>query len=105
MLEENETGRFLTITDTNTKGLTGPVLLETDEYVDELQSDYHWARFESFAFTKDDPDAIGARGQGKFIFLAASRDYTMFYDSLRADGIYRLGATKATPTSWSTRRS
>ena len=94
---ENSIGRFLTFTDTNTKGLTGEVISDNDDYKN-LQADDHWARFEAFAFTKSDPDALGARGQGKFIFLRASNDYKMFYDTLRADEVYRLGATQATET-------
>jgi len=94
---ENTRGRFFTITDTGTVGLTGP-LLDVRDYEEDLPEDYHWARFESFAFTKDNPDAIGARGQGKFIFLRASETYTMYYDTLRQDGVYRLGATQAKRT-------
>ena len=97
-LEETGKGRFLTVADSGTKGLTGPVLDQVEEYVEELPTDSHWARFESFAFTKDEPDAIGARGQGKFIFLCASSEFKMFYDTLRPDGIYRLGATQARTT-------
>lgn len=96
-LFKNEKGMFFTITDTNTCGLTGPILA-AEEFTEDLPEDYHWARFESFAFTKSSPDALGARGQGKFIFLNASQEYTMFYDTLRDDGIYRLGATRATET-------
>ena len=95
-LIENEKGRFFTMTDSNTVGLTGPVL-DVEAYEKDLPEGYHWARFESFAFTKGSPDAIGARGQGKFIFLRASKRYTMFYDSLRDDdGVYRVGGTRAT---------
>lgn len=97
-LIENSNEKILTITDSNTIGLTGPVLYDALSYADDLPSDYHWARFESFAFTKDDPDAIGARGQGKFIFLRASSEYTMYYDTLREDEVYRVGATKAKKT-------
>ena len=60
-LVENEKGRFFTMTDSNTMGLTGPVL-EIKDYEKDLLEEYHWARFESFAFTKSNPDAIGARG-------------------------------------------
>ena len=95
-LFENELGRFLSMSDFNTTGLTGPVLLTPEEYQQELPEEYRWARFESFAFTKADPDARGARGQGKFIFLAASKQYTMLYETLLTDGTYRLGITKAT---------
>ncbi len=92
-LVETAQGRFLTMTDAHTSGLTGAVR-RPEEY-DELGPEDHWARFESFAFTKKDPDAIGARGQGKFIFLAGSKQGLMFYDSLRNDGSYRLGVTQA----------
>ncbi len=94
---ENERGTFLTFTDSNTVGLTGDVVNSASDY-SNLRSDDHWARFEAFAFTKDDPDALGARGQGKFIFLRASQQYKMVYDTLRDDGTYRLGATQATET-------
>lgn len=96
-LVENHRGCFLTITDSNTVGLSGPVL-DIDDYERDLPVDYHWARFESFAFTKKDPDAIGARGQGKFIFLRASKAYTMYYDTLCQDGVYRVGGTQASRT-------
>ncbi len=95
-LLENVKGRFLTMTDSNTTGLTGPVVTDLSEYEVGLPEDYHWARFEAFAVTKVSPDAIGARGQGKFIFLSASKSYTMYYDTFRKDGVYRVGATKAT---------
>lgn len=95
-LIRNKKSTFFTMTDSNTKGLTGKVL-KTEEY-DTLEESDHWARFEGFGFTTPNLDAIGARGQGKFIFLAASKDYLMYYDSLRDDGTYRLGATQATKT-------
>ena len=94
---KNQHGKFLTFTDSNTTGLTGDIKSSIDAYKN-LRKDDHWARFEAFAFTKDDPDALGARGQGKFIFLRASKQYKMFYDTLRHDGVYRLGATEATET-------
>jgi hypothetical protein len=97
-LVRNNKGTFFVITDSNTTGLTGPVVHDVSDYEEELPVDYHWARFESFAFTKDNPNAIGARGQGKFIFLRSSNQYTMYYDTLLEDGLYRLGGTKATQT-------
>jgi len=93
----NEKGVFLTVTDRNTTGLTGDVKYDKSDY-EKLQPDDHWARFEAFAFTKTDANALGARGQGKFIFLCASEEYKMFYDTLRIDGVYRLGGTEATMT-------
>ena len=83
-------GRFLTITDTNTKGLRGAA---QNANAEDEESD--WLRFESFAVTKIDPNAIGARGQGKFVMLCSSSEYKMFYDTKRADGVYRLGGTQA----------
>src|SRR5207249_1162700 len=35
--------------------------------------------------------ALGARGQGKFIFVAASENLRILYDSLREGGKYRTG--------------
>lgn len=95
-LIKNKKGTLFTIADSGTKGLTGEVL-KIEEY-DILGESDHWARFEGFGFTTPNPDAIGARGQGKFIFLAASKGYLMYYDSLREDRSYRLGATQATKT-------
>ena len=93
---ENERGRFFAMQDAGTVGLTGSVRFAA-EYEDLVEED-RWAKFESFGFTKTDPDAIGARGQGKFVFLAASADHTMAYETLRDDGVYRLGVTRATTT-------
>ena len=95
---KNTSGSFLAMTDEGTSGLTGAVIEAEDleKLGEDLSEEERWARFESFAFTKSNPDALGARGQGKFIFLAASKDYTIYYDSYRTDGSYRLGATKAT---------
>ncbi len=83
-------GRFLTITDTNTKGLRGAA-----QHANAEDEESDWLRFESFAVTKIDPNAIGARGQGKFVMLCSSSEYKMFYDTKRADGVYRLGGTQA----------
>lgn len=92
---ENAHGLFLTFQDTNTTGLTGEVIKDLSDYKN-LDPDNNWARFEGFGYSKENRDALGARGQGKFIFLGASDQYKMFYDTLRNDGIYRLGGTQAT---------
>jgi len=94
---KNAVGEFLIVTDSRTIGLTGPYV-NPDEYDEDLPEDYHWARFEGFAFTKQNPDAIGARGQGKFILIRASAEYLMYYDTLRSDGVYRFGGTRAKRT-------
>lgn len=96
-LIRNEKGRFLTMTDENTTGLTGPVL-HGEDYLEDLPEDARWARFESFGFMNPDPDALGARGQGKFIFLAASKQSAMLYETLYRDGVYRVGGTEARRT-------
>lgn len=100
-LATNAKGKFLTITDKNTKGLQGRAASSVDSSAMEAElkkADADWLRFESFAVTKTDPDAIGARGQGKFVMLCSSKEYKMFYDTLRQDGVYRLGGTQATHT-------
>ncbi len=91
---ENKIGRFLTITDKNTEGLKGKARNELGANVEDDDAD--WLRFEGSHDTKTGPNAIGARGQGKFVMLGSSSEYKMFYDTKRADGIYRLGATQAT---------
>ena len=83
---------YLTMTDSGTHGLTGSVL-SPEEMEFDLPSSERWGRFESLAFTKvEEEAAIGARGQGKFIFVGASKDNAIYYDSLREDNTYRLGA-------------
>lgn len=83
---------IVTFTDWGTTGLTGRVLTGEDLNKD-LPVEERWGRFENLAFTKDPTEeALGARGQGKFIFLAASKTKRIVYDTLREDGVYRLGA-------------
>lgn len=80
-------------TDQGTCGLTGRVL-RPEEMEEDLPEDERWGRFESLAFTKSAQGTmipLGSRGRGKFIFVGASKDYNIFYDTLRSDGTYRLG--------------
>lgn len=85
---------IITIQDSGTYGLTGKSDLKSeilskldfDEYKEE-----RWSRFESLGYANPDPRAIGARGQGKFIFIGTSEKKEMIYDTLRADKIYRVG--------------
>lgn len=82
---------LLTITDKGTTGLTGRVLKPT-ELQDDLPAEERWGRFENVAFTKDPSEgALGSRGRGKFIFVGASKQSTIMYDTLRDDGVYRAG--------------
>lgn len=88
---------FLVITDKETSGLTGRVL-EGSEYQASLPEEERWARFESLAFKKVSRGALGSRGRGKFIFVVASKKVRLLYDTLRADGVYRLGLRKVLET-------
>jgi hypothetical protein len=82
---------YLCMADTGTTGLTGKVL-QPEELIADLPPDERWGRFENVAFTKDPyEEALGARGRGKFIFVGASKVSTIIYDTLRPDGVYRLG--------------
>ena len=101
--------RFFVITDSGTTGLTGDVL-QPDQYELDMPEAQRWARFESLAFTHSTDAAsqhLGARGQGKFILVGASRAVPqgIFYDTLRGDGVYRLGvrlvqATESPVYAW-----
>jgi len=88
-----ETGKrnFLLMTDQGTTGLTGRVL-EPEEYEEDLPGRERWGRFEGVAFTHSRTErTLGSRGRGKFIFVGASRENTIIYDTLRDDGTYRFG--------------
>jgi len=89
---------FISITDKSTTGLTGRIL-KSEELEMELPPEEKWGRFENVAFTKDpSEDALGSRGRGKFIFVGASKQFTILYDSLRNDGTYRFGFRTITKT-------
>lgn len=92
-LQDNGLGTNIVVfTDWGTTGLTGRVL-SGDDLNKDLPIEERWGRFENLAFTKDPTEeALGARGQGKFIFLAASKTKRIVYDTLREDGVYRFGA-------------
>ena len=92
---ESENGDgFIAITDTGTFGLTGKADIEDEELLDLDYKEYlqeRWARFESLGYANPDIMAIGARGQGKFIFIGTSNDKEMIYETLRKDGVHRVG--------------
>ena len=90
-LLETKDKKYLLMTDKGTTGLTGRVLTP-EEYESDLHSVEKWGRFEGVAFTQPREDkTLGSRGRGKFIFVGASKEYTILYDTLRDDGIYRFG--------------
>jgi len=102
LLENRKGGeitRYLIITDTGTTGLVGkgiPLEKEDEksayEYLKQYPSD-KWARFENLYFSKRGTSYmdLGSKGRGKLIFLAASVDYKIYFDSLREDGTYKFG--------------
>jgi hypothetical protein len=96
---------YLSFRDTGTFGLTGKVI-PADKMVENLPDEERWARFESLAFVKgSNGGSLGSRGRGKFIFIGASKRLTILYDTLRVDGVYRLGKhwvekTKCPVISW-----
>jgi len=89
---------YLAMTDEGTHGLTGRVL-RPEELQEDLPQNERWGRFENLAFTKEHStqfSTLGSRGRGKFIFLGASKNNEIIYDSLRDDGTYRLGVRTLT---------
>ncbi len=83
--------KFLLMTDEGTTGLTGKVLTP-EEYETDLPGEERWGRFEGVAFTQPRAErTLGSRGRGKFIFVGASKEYTIMYDTFRDDGTYRFG--------------
>jgi hypothetical protein len=113
-LEDGREVNLLTVTDSGTTGLRGPVLAPDDLFAREtvgLLPEENWAAWEAMGYTKIGEDALGSRGQGKAAFLYHSRhesDLTMqdgrplermiiFYDTLLEDGTYRLGARLGRP--------
>lgn len=97
-LVETPKSNLLVIEDCGTFGLTGRVL-RPEEYLEDLAAGERWGRFESLAFSSGQSSKVlGSRGRGKFIFVGASEDHTIFYDTLREDGSYRFGFRTVTQT-------
>jgi len=90
-LMEAKDRKFLLMTDEGTTGLTGRVLAP-EEYEMDLPGEERWGRFEGVAFIQPREErTLGSRGRGKFIFVGASKEHTILYDTLRDDGTYRFG--------------
>lgn len=100
---------LLTVTDSGTGGLKGPVLTpdELDARGYKLTNGENWAAFEGQGFTEKTGGELGARGQGKSAFLYHSNPTAflnddrernlILYDTLLADGEYRFGMRYAQP--------
>jgi len=84
---------MLIIEDHGTTGLTGEVLSE-GKYDEDLPEEEKWGRFQGLAFQRQKKDALGARGQGKFVFVGVSKSRMLVYDTLRGDGVYRIGTRR-----------
>ena len=100
LVEIKDNQSLFMMTDYGTSGLTGDLtsqdLKKLGKSAEELPESERWARWESFGFTKT--EGLGARGQGKMIFMLGSSDYTIFYDSLRSDGTFRFGGSTESET-------
>lgn len=100
---------MLTVTDSNTTGLRGPIRSLADlAQGGALSEGENWAAFEGMGYTKkSSEDAIGSRGQGKAAYLYHSNlplvapgqeRMMMLYDTLLSSGEYRLGVRYANPS-------
>lgn len=124
-LHERQIGRkrikLLTITDSGTTGLDGPMLSEEQLHEREMrqgeliiQQGENWAAWEAMRYTKSDEDKLGSRGQGKYAYLWHSAHpvpgsprnaprhawrMIILYDTLLPNGEYRLGVRYHNPAT------
>lgn len=99
-LVEGDEHSYLVMTDRGTTGLTGKVAGK-EEYLEGLSKNERWAAFEGYGFTKEDIEenrSLGSRGRGKFIFVGASSELAILYDTLTIDGNYRFGGRRIRQT-------
>ncbi len=87
--------QFLEILDSGTTGLTGRPSLSRSELERLSEEKYRkekWSRMQALGYSHPElGEERGARGQGKFIFIGSSEDGEMVFDTLRKDGVYRVG--------------
>lgn len=100
---------LLTITDSGTGGLKGPVLSpeDLDAIGYRLEDGQNWAAFEGQGFTEKNEGDLGSRGQGKSatlyhsnpsMILSDDRERKLIlYDTLLENGNYRFGMRYAQP--------
>lgn len=99
---EGELDRYLIIRDVGTSGMTGqgiPKEIEddSDKTAEFLLRDQNerWGRFESLYHEKEHYLAkLGNKGRGKLVFIYASVDREIFFDSLREDNTYKFGGLR-----------
>ena len=101
---------ILTVTDSGTGGLKGPVLTqnELEARGHQLKDGENWAAFEGQGFTEKTGGEGGSRGQGKSALLYHSDPEAllgdgrerclMLYDTLLENGEYRFGVRYANPS-------
>jgi len=90
LLRGNDGTLYLAMTDSGTTGLSGKVFDYAKDLPPNFPPEERLARFECM-FDSGGGIGPGLFGRGKLLFNAASRDQKIFYDSLTADGHYRLG--------------
>jgi hypothetical protein len=112
-LEDGTPIKLLTITDSGTTGLDGPILSSEELAQRQLaqgqlviEPGENWAAWEAMRYTKSGQDSLGSRGQGKYAYLWHSAHpvpgspegspkhawrMIILYDTLLPDGEYRLG--------------
>jgi hypothetical protein len=93
-IQDKDKGSFLIATDQMCYGLTGP-----DTPPDQLKNiqdnkDYRLAKFRSMLYSADNLQGAGQFGRGKTLYLAASKDHHIIYDSYTNKGEYRSGWIK-----------
>lgn len=94
-LVNNEKGIFLLIQDIGTTGMTGPNLSTTEikNYEGEIPSSYKLARFSAMNFSGGNQGA-GLFGRGKMLFSAASKNCSIFYETITENEGYRANWKK-----------
>ena len=115
---------LLTITDSGTTGLDGPMLTladlerrEEEEGELVIRQGENWAAWEAMRYTKAGEDKLGSRGQGKYAYLYHSAHprpdseddpdtqpknnwrMIILYDTLLESGDYRLGVRYHNPAT------
>lgn len=93
MLHEGGLTRVLMMTDFGTTGLIGNRRVEDFNSNEEIPLEEKWARFESYAVANEGGQTGGSRGQGKFVFVWASNEKKIIYDTRTIKGKYRVGYT------------